>query len=306
MTLALLLAALAAPADAPAGPTPAGDSDSQTQRAAADPDGDDDEEAGEEDELTAAQERRQARLEEREARREAWRNQPMPPPEADLLRKQVDLRARLGFNGYTPGPFSLFTAFAGWNELGVGIDVGAITWRGFTIGFGGEAHYGQPWVLTALIQRVSNYDDRSFRWQMWEAGGTFRTTMHATALQSVDPYLFVGVGASAFHIQATERSWPRVDPAAATTPTLRIEAGGGLNIPIRQGPWFVGGELRYLITSQIGAPDRLVLRNGDQTAIFAFAPQHKPPKGFSWVIHVGYRFGRPALHEPAPTSEPEP
>ena len=211
--------------------------------------------------------------------------------EADFLRGDTDLRVRFGFNGYTPGPFSLFTAFAGWQEFGIVLDHGVANWRSFTIGVGGDAHYGQAWLLGALTQQVANYDDLQFRWNMWEAGGNLRTTFHWTDLRGVDPYLFGAVGAGVFHLDARVKDWPRPTMARIDNPYLRIEAGGGLlwRIP-KATRFFVGAEARYLVTVQIDPQSSLDLRYDAQSATFDLFPQHKPPKGFSWIASVGVRF----------------
>lgn len=217
-----------------------------------------------------------------------------PPPtrlEADFLRGDTDLRVRFGFNGYTPGPFSLFTAFAGWQEFGIVLDHGVANWRSFTIGVGGDAHYGQAWLLGALTQQVANYDDLQFRWNMWEAGGNLRTTFHWTDLRGVDPYLFGAVGAGVFHLDARVKDWPRPAMQRIDNPYLRIEAGGGLlwRIP-KATRFFVGAEARYLVTVQIDPQSSLDLTYDGQSATFDLFPQHKPPKGFSWIASVGVRF----------------
>lgn len=229
--------------------------------------------------------RRERRKQKIAARYEA----PFLPPEADFLKGDTDLKLRLAFNGYTPGPFSVLTAFAGWQEGSLTLDHGIANWKGFTVGFGFEGHYGQAFLLGALTQPIANYDDYTFRWRMWETGGTLRSTMHWTALQSVDPYLFVGAGAGFFHLDARVRSWPAGSERKIENPYLRIELGGGLIWRIPDSPFLIGGELRYLITSQFGAVRDLAFRRGDETAVFSLFPQHKPPKGFSWIVHLGIR-----------------
>lgn len=212
-----------------------------------------------------------------------------PPAEADLLARDVELGVRLAFNDYRPGPFSLFTSLAGWNELALTLDVGAFAWRDFTFSFGGDIHYGGSWILSALTQRIANYDNYDFRWSMWESGATFRASMHYTALSSVDPYLFVGAGGAAFSLRVSERAWPQVPPETVLRGTLRFELGGGVAIPVKSD-WRVAIDLRYLITSQINPVEALVLTNGDEEATFTFFPQHKPPKGFSWGLRFSRRF----------------
>lgn len=210
--------------------------------------------------------------------------------EADFTSRDTQIRARIAFQGYGPGPFSLFTAFAGWQELGIDFEKGLATWRDFTVTLGGDAHFGQAWILAALSQPIANYDDFRFRWWMWDAGGGVRSGLHYTGLSSLDPYLFAGLGMSAFKFNAEVRGWADVPTAAKVTPALRAELGGGLNIPLKAKGLTMGVELRYLITSQFGRATEFDFVNDTELATFTFFSRHKPPKGFGWVIHVGYRF----------------
>jgi opacity protein-like surface antigen len=234
--------------------------------------------------LSLADQRRTRRQLRRTARRS------LPQREVDFLRKHTDVKVRLAFNGYTPGPFSLLTSLAGWNELSISVDHGVANWKDFTIGVGGTLHYGQALILGSLTQPIANYDDFRFRWSMWETGGTLRGTMHYNALQALDPYFVVGVGAGNLHLQARVRDWPRTQEQFKNIPYLRIEVGAGLNGWLPNGRWVIGVELRYLISSQFGPIKQLDLLYEDQTATFSLYPQHTPPKGFSWVGQVGYRF----------------
>jgi hypothetical protein len=213
-----------------------------------------------------------------------------PPPEADFLRTDIEVKARLGFNGSSPGPFSLFSSLGGWNEFGVSIDAGLRNWKDFTIGLGGTIWYGQAGILGASTQRIANYDDIQFRWQMWESGGTVRSTFHYTALASIDPYLFGGVGAEAFQLSMRVRGWPFVGPELHTTAALRIEAGAGITGRIKGGNWVIGGELRYIVAVPFSTVDQLSLAWEGDIATFVLFPQHNPSRGFSWVIQAGYRF----------------
>ncbi len=233
---------------------------------------------------------REQRQEERAERRRSLFEGPNRKPEADFLRRDTELRVRLAFNGSTPGPFSLFTSLTGWNELSLSVDHGVASWRDFTIGIGAVAWYDQALLLGALSQPVANYDEWQFRWSMWEAGGSVRATAHWTRLQGVDPYLLVGLGAGLFHLDARVRGWPVDTRQIVERPYLRVEAGGGLNWRMGRSNFFVGVELRYLISSQIRAAKQVDLTHQGETATFLFFPQHKPPKGFCWVIGAGVRF----------------
>jgi hypothetical protein len=219
-----------------------------------------------------------------------------PKRQADFLRRDTELRFRFGFNGYTPGPFSLFTAFVGWQEVGLTVDHGTFSWRDFTIGLGADAHYGGAWLLGTITQPIANYDDWRFRWAMWEAGGSLRTTFHWTRLRGVDPYLFGALGAGLLHLDARVLDWPLDTARAFETPYLRLEAGGGLSWLVAKDKIVVGVEARYLVTVQTRVQDRLDMsytptgESEPQTATFSMFPQHKPPKGFSWVVSVGFRF----------------
>jgi hypothetical protein len=233
---------------------------------------------------------REQRQEERAERRRDLFEGPNRKPEADFLRRDTELRVRLAFNGSTPGPFSLFTSLTGWNELSLSVDHGVASWRDFTVGVGVVAWYDQALLLGALSQPVANYDEWQFRWSMWEAGGAVRATAHWTRLQGVDPYLLLGLGAGLFHLDARVRGWPVDTRQIVERPYLRVEAGGGLNWRMGRSKFFVGVELRYLISSQIRAAKQVDLTHQGETATFLFFPQHKPPKGFCWVIGAGVRF----------------
>lgn len=244
--------------------------------------------SGVEEEIPASP--REARREAAKARRAARWEGPVLPPEADFLRTHTTVGVRLGFNATSPGVFSLFTALAGWNEFGLVLDRGLATWRDFTVSMGFEAHYGAAWVPAALNQRVSDTDEVRFRWSSWEAGGAVRLAFHFTRLSSVDPWLGGAVGADAFHLRVRVAEPDGVETQAFTLPYLRGEVAGGLNVPLQHG-LVVGVEIRYLITSLLNRVDRLRFAlPDDDVETFVLFPQHRPPKGFSWVVTVGYRF----------------
>lgn len=214
----------------------------------------------------------------------------MLPPEADFLRTHRQINARIAFNGTSPGPFSVVTALAGWNEFGVALEGGVATWRDFTIALGIEGHYGAAWVPAVLSQRVADTDDARFRWSAWEAGGSLRVAFHFTRLFSVDPWLGGAMGAAAFRMNVRVADPAGVAAQRFTVPYLRGELAGGLNVPL-QGGFVIGGEIRYLLTGMVPPVDRLrFVLPDDDVATFALFPQHRPPKGFSWVFTVGYRF----------------
>ncbi|MCB9681445.1 MAG: hypothetical protein H6733_08225 [Alphaproteobacteria bacterium] len=230
--------------------------------------------------------RRQLR---KQRRQEAWQGKILPK-EADFLQGNVEVRARLAFNGTEPGPFTLLTSLAGWNELGLSVDAGIASWRDWTIGIGGAGWYAQSLILGLVASPIANYEDYTFRWKEWEAGGVVRATMHYTGLSGMDPFLLVGLGAGAFHLDASINDWPPdVAHQSLTTAYLRGEVGGGATWLVASH-WVVGVELRYLITGQIDPRDRFLYDDGTQTAVFVFANQHRPPKGFSWSVQAGYRF----------------
>jgi hypothetical protein len=212
-----------------------------------------------------------------------------PPPEADFRIGDVEVDLRLGFNGTSPNPFTLLTALAGWNELALSVDCGVAAFRDFTIGVGGEIHHGQSLVLGAVSAPIANYDDYQFRWAMSASGATVRVTAHDTSLQGIDPYLFAAVGASAFRIEAGLVGTD-VPPRDHVSAAVRLEVGGGLRWRIGVKGWIVGLELRYLFTADTSPVDRFLFDDDGASAVFAFADLHQPPKGFSWVVHAGYRF----------------
>jgi opacity protein-like surface antigen len=225
----------------------------------------------------------------REARRILWSGD-VPPPESDFLRDHTDVYVRVGFGGYAPGPFSLFTAFAGWFDLGLRFDRGVAYWKDFTFSLGADLAYSNPAILAGLTQPIANYDEIAFRWRMWQAAGTLRGTLHYHRLQSVDPYLFAGVGAGVFELRARVRDWPTVPEASLLQPFVRIELGAGLSTRLNGTPWIIGGELRYVLAIPTRRATQLDLEGPDTTATFTLFPQHKPERGFAWGAHIGYRF----------------
>lgn len=226
----------------------------------------------------------------RERRRALWEGE-APPPEADFLQRHTELELRLAFDGTSPGPFSLLTAFAGWNEGALVVDRGVTTWRDFTIGVGGAAWFGYGLVPSITSGRIADYEDHAFGWRMWDTGGAFRATAHWTRLSGVDPYLVGALGAGAFHLDAGARDLPTEPRQALTNAYVRLELGGGLTWRLRPSEhWTIGVELRYLVTAQVGARDRFVFGTPEDPEVFSFAPLHRPPKGFSWAVRAGYRF----------------
>ncbi len=240
--------------------------------------------------IEAPEDERAARRAQRKALRAARWTGPALPKEADFLRTETEITFRLGFNGTAPGVFSLFTALAGWNELGIGVEGGVATWRDFTIALGVEGHYGGAWVPAALTQPVSDTERVRFRWSAWEAGGALRVAFHYTRLFSVDPWVGGALGASAFQLRVRVAEPEGPEPQSFILPTFRAELAGGINVPLERG-LVVGVELRYLITSLLTRVERLRFGLPDDTVeTFVLYPQHRPPKGFSWVVRVGYRF----------------
>ncbi len=217
-----------------------------------------------------------------------WRQRQLPP-EADFYNNHVDLKLRLGFNGTSPNPFTILTSLAGWNELSLTADAGVASWRDFTIGVGAEVHYGQSLILGLINGPIADYDDYRFSWTSTDAGGAVRVTAHTTVLRGVDPYLMVGLGASAFRLQA-ELIGAGLAGADHLSALLRVEVGGGLNWRLGTKGWIIGLELRYLLSAELTPVARFVFEDGDRKAVFARSASHNPPKGFSWVVQVGYRF----------------
>lgn len=219
-----------------------------------------------------------------------------PPPdpfprEADFVKGHVEVRVQLGFDGYRPGPFSLFASFVGWNEFGLSVEYGAIQpCADCTFGLGLELYYARPFLLEVISRPISNTDDHDFIWQMHDRGGSLKPTFHYTGLASIDPYAFALVGPTAFTFKARVKGTEREDLGSYTTAGLRIGLGVGLSAPV----WkrlVVGGELRYLASFQFDRRNSLTLldEDGDEVT-FLLNAIHRPPSGFSWVLHAGWRF----------------
>ncbi len=211
--------------------------------------------------------------------------------EADFLPGDTEVAFRVSFDGYTPGPFSLFTSFLGWTGVGVDVAHGVATVKDFTFTVGGEAHAAQAALLAALSQEVANYDDLKFRWSMFEAGGTARTTAHWTRLRGVDPWAGVGVGGGYYQLDARVEGWPATSAGRSQSPWVRVELLGGATWRLgAQGRFVLGPELRYQVTFQTSPDRQLALQHDGQEAIFSLFPQHKPSRGFGWIFRAGVRF----------------
>lgn len=220
---------------------------------------------------------------------------PAVPPalDADFSPGVNELRARIGFNGFRPGPFSILAAFVGWNEFGVSYDRSLVVpFPEFTFGIGAEAWYAQPLVLQLTSRGVSDTEIADFAWSMHDRGLAARGTFHWTALSSVDPYFFGLVGVSATSLKVREAGETEV--VRWDTPTLRLGGGAGITVPLSprpEGRWVVGAEFRYL--GGIALTRRPVLEVPLAAGgVAPFVPDaiHRPPIGFSWVISGGWRF----------------
>jgi opacity protein-like surface antigen len=211
--------------------------------------------------------------------------------EADFLPGETEVALRVSFDGYTPGPFSLFTSFLGWTGVGIDVHHGVATVKDFTFTVGGEAHASQAALLAALSQSVANYDDLQFRWSMFETGATARTTAHWTRLRGVDPWVGAGVGGGYYQLDARVEGWPGTTAGRSTSPWVRVELLGGANWRLgAQGRFVLGPELHYQVTFQTSPDRQLALRHEGDEAIFSLFPQHKPSRGFGWTMRAGVRF----------------
>lgn len=226
------------------------------------------------------------------AKKEGWK--PKVRTEADFLPGDVDLKARIGFNGSRWDPLSLFISLPlGWLEFNITVDFAVAEVKQWTFAIGFDGYYSRPWFLELLSRGASNTEEVKFQWQMHDRGGTFRATAHYTGLSSFNPYLLVQGGASLFTLSVAPEQDAVISREYYHSPALRIGVGGGVSTLLTKMNLVVGLELRYLISAVFQRPTAILVdhpfEDGEKER-FELRSFHQPSHGFSWIIHFGYRF----------------
>jgi hypothetical protein len=208
-----------------------------------------------------------------------------PPPQPD--RGVVEARARVSLDGRSYSPLSLVGALLGWNSLGVALDVGAARRGSTTLSLGGELTLGKPFAAEALGSATFELADGvpgSF-W-MFESGLVGKLTAARSDLKVLTPYACAFFGPAAYRFGVRARGGTG---ASYRTGALRTGLGAGMNGTFEDG-WFVGGELRYLVSFRLRAREDLVVDVDGSPVTYVFTGIEHPARGFSWVFSVGRRF----------------
>lgn len=218
-----------------------------------------------------------------------------PEPEgATLMPGDVEVKLRLGFDGFSAGPLSLLGAFVGWWELGACADVGVVHLSRFTLGVGGEAWYSRLWLLELLSEGLLSFvmdDDQAVDWKAANWGVAGRATFHYTSVRSTDLYLLGLIGPSSHVLEGHMAVGDYLLEGRAASAGLK--GGVGLGASFTSDSGFVGGlELRYLLGYRFKKDQSLVLTDpdGEEEEVYEMKGAQKPPRGFSWVFHAGWRF----------------
>ena len=242
---------------------------------------------------------------------EDWRRPPLaiqevdesvtdgPPVErgedaSDFVPGVLEIKLRTAFNGYSQGPLSLLGALIGWTEFQLCADVGVVQISELTVGLGAEAFYSRPWFLEVFTEALGNLllgDNGEFDWKAVNKGFAVRGTLHYTGLSALDPYgLFLaGPYRHDVEVSATFADGSGGE-ASHSTWGMKYGLGGGVASAARSG--IMGGvELRYLVGHRFRATDSIVVTSpdGTETQVFEMTGYVKPPRGFSWVVYLGFR-----------------
>lgn len=221
----------------------------------------------------------------------------LPPRERDLRdfrAGDVDLKVKIALDGTGNGPLSLVGAFAGWNELLLGVDLGVFEEEDFSVGVGAELYWARPLLFELFSELLVNVlsPTANLDWVAEELGVMARGTVHYNGLETFSPYALVLVGPNRYRFAATLED---EDGAALTarfaSGGLRIGLGGGFSTAWGDG-WIAGGELRYLLTPRFTAAGEVAVRDADgvQVDTLETVRYQRGPKGFSWLFFAGRRF----------------
>ncbi len=219
----------------------------------------------------------------------------VPQPEgAALMPGDVEVKLRLGFSGFSAGPLSILGSFVGWWELQGCVDVGVLHLSPFTLGVGGEAWYSRLWLLEALSESLLGFvmqDDEAVDWRAVNWGAAGRATFHYTGVRSTDLYLLGLLGPSSHALDAYMEVADYLLEGRAASAGLKGGVGAGASFVSERG-LVSGVELRYLLGYRFKRDQSLVLTDpdGEEQETYQMKGAQKPPRGFSWVFHLGWRF----------------
>lgn len=210
----------------------------------------------------------------------------------------VDLTASLGFQAVSYSPFGIALAFAGWNDLAAGVDVGVWSGAGVVVGVGAEVYGRRPWVLrqisTGLIDEVdtgSGQLDFDVREQGLLASGTVHLTRDILYAGDIDLYGTVLAGPAMYRQRVSYTNPLGNGSFDGRFWGLRAGLGVGATLSTGSGLLLLG-RLRYLFTAGFEASDPVVVTDASGLALETYRldnPQ-RTPRGFGWSFGVGYRF----------------
>lgn len=217
---------------------------------------------------------------------------PTTPSTVAFMPGDVEVKLRLGFNGFGLGPLSLLSSLIGWYELQLVGDVGVVHFSDITLGVGGELYYTRPWVLEALTEALFNWvPDGDLSWRAVDRGLAGRFTVHYTGMRALDMYGVALTGPRLFKVDVDLSVDDKLLQGTYSTGGMKFGFGGGVSSVADSG--LMGGvELRYLFGWRFKEAAAITLTDasGEEKDLYEMRGAQKPPRGFSWVVFVGYRF----------------
>jgi len=205
----------------------------------------------------------------------------------------LEFKLRTAFNGFGAGPLSLLLSVVGWNELQLCADFGVVEVADLTLGVGVEAFYSRPWLLELLSEGLVDLlspDEVGFDWRAQDYGAAARGTLHYAGMDTLDFYGLFLAGPRVFTLDVSLEDEATAASGSYRTGGLKFGVGGGVNAVARSG--LMGGvELRYLFGFRFREAQSVTLTDseGTETEVFEMTGYTRPPRGFSWVLYLGYR-----------------
>ncbi len=213
----------------------------------------------------------------------------------------LDLRLHSSFNSSSMSPLGIITSIVGWNELAAGVDFGILGAGGYVVGIGAEAYYDRPWLAELLFEGLWDLSYGSyggdFDVDVWNTGLLGRGTFHLNGadfgMKSVDPYALglLGPTYSFFKVQWTDEQGAS-SRGEVVSAGMRGGAGIGANF-VSAGGVFASLELRYLLAFNFSSQASIDVKDqqGETLLVYEDNTYQQPPRGFSWVVSLGYRVG---------------
>lgn len=205
----------------------------------------------------------------------------------DFLPGDVEILVGPSLEGTGPGPLSALGAFVGWWGVRGRLDAGIARVGDLSIGLGGElAPAIAPVPLAAANAAERRERDTFDRAGAWHADAAARATVHWTGPLDVDPYGLLLGGGFVYRLDADDVCVGCTDALgepAYVAPGARLGAGAGITGHTRTKLVF-SAELRYVAALRLLAPQA-----PGEAAFIDEHPTVRQPRGFSWVVQVGYR-----------------